>query len=119
MPDRGKSLLMLIIMDGWGLREDDYGNAVRLARTPNMDYYTRAFPFTRLAASGEAVGLPGNQMGNSEVGHLNLGAGRIVYQDVQRINKAIDDGSFCQRTLLEAMRRVREKGSSASHGSSF
>lgn len=113
MPGRGKNLLVLIIMDGWGLREESYGNAVRLAQTPNMDFYMRTYPFTRLAASGEAVGLPGDQMGNSEVGHLNLGAGRIVYQDIQRINRAIDDGSFfANGILLEAMLRVREKGSS-------
>lgn len=113
MPGRGKNLLVLIIMDGWGLREESYGNAVRLAQTPNMDYYMCTYPFTRLAASGEAVGLPGDQMGNSEVGHLNLGAGRIVYQDIQRINRAIDDGSFFTNgTLLEAMLRVREKDSS-------
>lgn len=113
MPGRGDNLLVLIIMDGWGLREESYGNAVKLARTPNMDYYMRTYPCTRLAASGEAVGLPGDQMGNSEVGHLNLGAGRIVYQDIQRINRAIDDGSFfANSTLLEAMLRVREKDSS-------
>ena len=103
---------MLIIMDGWGLRDEEYGNAIRQARTPNVDYYSHAFPFTRLAASGEAVGLPGNQMGNSEVGHLNLGAGRIVYQDILRINKAIDDGSFFGNTvLLETMKKVAERGS--------
>ena len=71
------------------------------------------FPFTRLASSGEAVGLPANQMGNSEVGHLNLGAGRIVYQDILRISRAIEDGSFFSNdALLEAMERVRDKGSS-------
>lgn len=113
MPDSGESLLVLIIMDGWGLSDDDYGNAIKLARTPNMDYYTRTFPFTRLASSGEAVGLPANQMGNSEVGHLNLGAGRIVYQDILRISRAIEDGSFFSNdALLEAMERVRDKGSS-------
>ncbi len=113
MPGRGKSLLMLIIMDGWGLREGNGGNAIRLARTPNMDYYSRTFPFTRLAASGEAVGLPGEQMGNSEVGHLNLGAGRIVYQDILRIGRAIEDGSFFSNSvLLQAMEEVRLRGSS-------
>ncbi len=113
MPDREETLLVLIIMDGWGLREDDYGNAISLARTPNIDYYMHKYPFTRLAASGEAVGLPKKQMGNSEVGHLNLGAGRIVYQDIQRINRAIEDESFfVNDTLLGAMRKVRERKSS-------
>ncbi|MGB4872240.1 MAG: 2,3-bisphosphoglycerate-independent phosphoglycerate mutase [Candidatus Promineifilaceae bacterium] len=84
----------LIIMDGWGIRENAYGNAVVLANTPNYDNWNRALERSVLDASGEAVGLPEGQMGNSEVGHLNLGAGRIVYQDLTRINLAIRDGSF-------------------------
>ncbi|MGI6318336.1 MAG: 2,3-bisphosphoglycerate-independent phosphoglycerate mutase [Dethiobacteria bacterium] len=92
--------LVLIIMDGWGLTDYEKGNAVCLARTPNFDHLFRKFPSTRLECSGEAVGLPGNQMGNSEVGHLNLGAGRIVLQDMLRISRAIEDGSFFVNEVL-------------------
>ncbi len=84
----------LIIMDGWGIRENAAGNAVVLADTPNYDHWNRNYERAVLDASGEPVGLPDGQMGNSEVGHLNLGAGRIVYQDLTRINVAIRDGSF-------------------------
>ena len=92
--------VMLVIMDGWGWREETTGNAVRLARTPNLDHFYREYPFTLLTASGEAVGLPPGQIGNSEVGHLNLGAGRIVYQELTRIDKAIRDGSFFNNQVL-------------------
>jgi len=103
--------LVLVILDGWGLGEEEQGNAILQAHTPNMDYYQQNFPFTRLVNSGEAVGLPPGQMGNSEVGHLNLGAGRIVYQEIMRISKAIEDGSFFHNDVLsEAMQKVREKG---------
>ncbi len=85
---------MLVIMDGWGWREEVEGNATRLADTPNLDRYGQRYPTTLITASGEAVGLPPGQMGNSEVGHLNLGAGRIVYQELTRINMAIEDKSF-------------------------
>ena len=99
---------MLVIMDGWGWREEIDGNAVRLANTPNLDSYYNAYPFTLLKASGEAVGLPPGQMGNSEVGHMNLGAGRIVYQDLTRINMAIEDGSFFKNpTLTDLMSKVK------------
>ncbi len=102
---------MLVIMDGWGWREETEGNAVRLANTPNVDQYRREYPFTLLDASGEAVGLPSGQMGNSEVGHLNLGAGRIVYQELTRINMAIRDGSFFRnQVLLDIMDRVQAGG---------
>ncbi|NDY43250.1 2,3-bisphosphoglycerate-independent phosphoglycerate mutase [Dissulfurirhabdus thermomarina] len=103
--------VLLVIMDGWGWREEAEGNAIRLAATPNLDRYGRDYPFTLLEASGEAVGLPAGQMGNSEVGHLNLGAGRIVYQELTRIDKAIADGSFFRNeVLLEAVHRAREAG---------
>jgi len=103
--------VMLVIMDGCGWREEEDGNAFKLARTPNLDRYQERYPFTLLQASGEAVGLPPGQMGNSEVGHLNLGAGRIVYQELTRINLAIKDGSFFQNEVLRsAMESV--KGSS-------
>ncbi len=104
--------LLLIIMDGWGWREEKEGNAIRLAGTPHLDALKAAYPFTLLKASGEAVGLPEGQMGNSEVGHLNIGAGRIVYQDLTRINLAIKDGSFFENPVLkEAFQKARDKGS--------
>lgn len=102
----------LIILDGWGIREKEDGNAVVLGHTPNYDKWMRTLERTILDASGEAVGLPDGQMGNSEVGHLNLGAGRIVYQDLTRINLAIRDGSFNQNpALVKAMETAKSKGS--------
>jgi 2,3-bisphosphoglycerate-independent phosphoglycerate mutase len=86
--------VVLVICDGWGVRADKDGNAIALARTPNYDRLLRDFPSTTLSASGEDVGLPAGQMGNSEVGHLNLGAGRMVPQDILRIDLAIRDESF-------------------------
>ncbi|MEW5949708.1 MAG: 2,3-bisphosphoglycerate-independent phosphoglycerate mutase [Thermodesulfobacteriota bacterium] len=86
--------VLLIILDGWGYSPHTEGNAIYLAETPNMDDWSRRHPLTFLKASGEAVGLPEGQMGNSEVGHLNIGAGRIVYQDLTRINRAIKSGDF-------------------------
>ncbi len=91
----------LIILDGWGLRGKEEGNAVLLAKTPNYDRWTAENERSILDASGEAVGLPDGQMGNSEVGHLNLGAGRIVYQDLTRINLSIRDGSFYDLASLK------------------
>ncbi len=103
---------MLVIMDGWGWREEIEGNAVKIANTPNIDRYCREYPFTLLKASGEAVGLPSGQMGNSEVGHLNIGAGRIVYQELTRINTAIKDGSFFRnQVLLDIIDKVLAGGS--------
>ena len=96
--------LVLVIIDGWGYRTDPFGNAVAAAKTPNWDALWQRWPHTVLAASGEPVGLPEGQQGNSEVGHLNIGAGRIVYQDLTRINRGIRDGSFLtNRVLREAM----------------
>ncbi|MDP3012738.1 MAG: 2,3-bisphosphoglycerate-independent phosphoglycerate mutase [Candidatus Subteraquimicrobiales bacterium] len=104
--------LCLIILDGWGIGENTEENAIALAKTPNMDRYLSTHPFTIIGASGKAVGLPEGQMGNSEVGHLNLGAGRIVYQDLLRINKAIKDGSFFfNGVLLEALNNVKKHSS--------
>jgi 2,3-bisphosphoglycerate-independent phosphoglycerate mutase len=104
--------LVLIILDGWGLQESERGNAISLARTPCMDQLYSKFPFTRLASSGEAVGLPENQMGNSEVGHLNLGAGRIVYQEMLRISKSIEEGSFFNnRAFINVLNKVKENSS--------
>ncbi|KKC48563.1 phosphoglyceromutase [Paenibacillus sp. D9] len=101
----------LIIMDGFGLRNDVVGNAVAQANKPNYDRFMAQFPHTTLTACGEAVGLPEGQMGNSEVGHLNIGAGRIVYQDLTRITKSIRDGEFFDNdTLLGAVRHAKLNG---------
>jgi 2,3-bisphosphoglycerate-independent phosphoglycerate mutase len=98
----------LIIMDGFGLRDTVEGNAVAQANKPNYDKYLSIYPHTTLTASGEAVGLPEGQMGNSEVGHLNIGAGRIVYQDLTRISKSIREGEFFDNeTLVEAVRYAK------------
>lgn len=86
--------VVLAIMDGWGLTEPGPSNGVSRANTPNVDQWTEAYPYTQLSASGLDVGLPDGQIGNSEVGHLNIGAGLIVYQDYTRINKSISDGDF-------------------------
>lgn len=86
--------LALLILDGWGHREDAPDNAISAANTPNLDALWNQYPHTLVNGSGEAVGLPDGQMGNSEVGHVNLGAGRVVYQDLTRISKAIADGDF-------------------------
>jgi len=100
----------LIILDGFALREETEGNAVALAKKPNFDRYWATYPHTTLTAFGEAVGLPDGQMGNSEVGHLNIGAGRIVYQDLTRISKDIREGGFFNNpTLLGAVRHAKEK----------
>lgn len=97
--------LALIILDGWGLSSNREGNAIAKAKTPNFDRFYAEYPNTSLEASGRAVGLPQGQMGNSEVGHLNIGAGRIVYQDITRISKSIEDGDFFQNpVLLQAMK---------------
>ncbi|MCW2971658.1 MAG: phosphoglycerate mutase, 2,3-bisphosphoglycerate-independent [Solirubrobacterales bacterium] len=92
----------LIVLDGWGLAEPGPGNAVSLARTPLFDELWTAYPHTTLAASGRAVGLPDGQMGNSEVGHLNLGAGAVIRQDLVRIDDAIADGSLARNEVLRA-----------------
>jgi 2,3-bisphosphoglycerate-independent phosphoglycerate mutase len=102
---------LLIIMDGWGWREETEANGVRLARTPVFNRLWETFPRTLIQASGPWVGLPEGQMGNSEVGHLNIGAGRIVYQDIVRIDLAIRDRSlFDKAALVAAMERARKSG---------
>ncbi len=93
-------LVALVILDGWGIAPPGPGNAVELAETPVFDRLWREYPHTQLAASGEAVGLPAGQMGNSEVGHLTIGSGRVLFQDLQRVNKAIEDGSFFENPAL-------------------
>jgi 2,3-bisphosphoglycerate-independent phosphoglycerate mutase len=100
--------LALVILDGWGLAEPGPGNAISLAKTPVFDRLWDSYPHTRLSAQGRDVGLPDGQMGNSEVGHLNLGAGAIVKQDLARIDDAIADGSFFENeALLAACERAR------------
>ena len=107
--------LLLMIIDGWGYTTREEGNAVMAANTPVLDSLIEKYPSCLLQVSGEGVGLPEGQMGNSEVGHLNIGAGRIVYQDLTRINKDIREGSFFKnRVLLESMENVR-RNSSALH----
>jgi 2,3-bisphosphoglycerate-independent phosphoglycerate mutase len=94
--------LVLIVLDGFGIRADRSHNAIALARTPVYDELLARYPHAQLIASGEAVGLPPGQMGNSEVGHTNIGAGRIVYQDLTRIDKAIADGELAASTALQS-----------------
>jgi 2,3-bisphosphoglycerate-independent phosphoglycerate mutase len=95
-----KTRVVLVVLDGFGERPEKDANAVRLARTPNFDAIYKKYPWTLIGASGFDVGLPDGQMGNSEVGHLNLGAGRIVYQDIVRIDKAIADGEFEKNAVI-------------------
>jgi 2,3-bisphosphoglycerate-independent phosphoglycerate mutase len=100
------------VIDGWGVSDRQEGNAVALAQTPNMSAWRTLYPYTTLQAAELAVGLPEGQMGNSEVGHLNIGAGFVVYQDSVRISEAIRDGSFFQNeALIAACRHVKERGS--------
>ena len=102
-------MLLLAILDGWGHTNKKIGNAIYYAKTPNIDGYMRKYPNTFLKTSGMAVGLPPGQMGNSEVGHINIGAGRIVYQDSMRILKSIEDGSFFENAVLrEAMKKAKK-----------
>src|SRR5205823_10150537 len=95
-----RPLVALVILDGWGCAPPGPGNAVELAETPVFDRLWRTYPHTTLEASGEAVGLPTGQMGNSEVGHLTIGSGRILDQDFQRVNRAVADGSIYDNEVL-------------------
>lgn len=103
---------ILIILDGWGLARPNRGNAIALAKTPNIDELTKAFPYTKLEASGKFVGLPPGQDGNSEAGHMNIGAGRIAEQDSVRISKNINNGTFFRNpAFMEAIRHVQKNKS--------
>lgn len=103
---------LLAILDGWGARSSGEGNAIRLARTPVMDVLIASYPHTTLGAAGKDVGLPPGQMGNSEVGHLNIGAGRLVPQDLQRINGAVSSGEFYGNpVLISAVSHALDNGS--------
>ena len=104
--------LVLIIRDGWGYSPEGKNNAIAAARTPNTDRLMREYPNTLVHASGEWVGLPKGRQGSSEVGHLNLGAGRIVYQMQARINHSIEDGSFFRNPeIISAIELCRKRGS--------
>ena len=103
-----KKPVALIILDGWGLSENCSHNAVCLAQTPFLDELVNNYPTSWLDASGLNVGLPAGQMGNSEVGHLNIGAGRIIYQDLTRISQSIEDGDFFTNpALIDALKLIR------------
>jgi 2,3-bisphosphoglycerate-independent phosphoglycerate mutase len=110
-----KAPLTLIILDGWGIAPNGEGNAVTIAKTPFMDSLFAAYPSTSLDCFGEAVGLPEGQMGNSEVGHLNLGAGRVVYQDITRINLAIRENTLAQNPAIKNCLDQVESKSSTLH----
>ena len=102
---------VLVILDGWGSNADPYGNAIAAARTPELDALVQRWPHTEIEASGDAVGLPPGQQGNSEVGHLTIGTGRLIHQPLSRISRAIADGSFYDNpALCEAVDRARERG---------
>lgn len=105
-------MVTLVILDGFGLRKDKYGNAIAAAGTPNLDKLKKLYPYTTLEASGKFVGLPEGQMGNSEVGHLTLGAGRVILQDLERINEEIKTGAFYQNPhLLKAILHAKKHNS--------
>ncbi len=110
-----KAPVALIILDGFACRDEVKGNAVKAAHKPNFDRYWEQFPHQQLRADGEHVGLPEGQMGNSEVGHMNIGAGRIVYQSLTRINKAIKDGDFFENEAFIAAIQHAKKNDSALH----
>src|SRR2546423_9016755 len=113
--------LVLIILDGWGYRAETKANAIAMAHKPTYDRLLRDYPNTLIQTSGPAVGLPEGQMGNSEVGHLNIGAGRVVLMDVTRIDRMIESGEFFRHpALLGSMRHARTRRQHllglASHG---
>ena len=111
-PGEGRPFV-LVILDGWGFSADPFGNAIYQARTPEIDALMGRWPTTLVAASGEAVGLPRGQQGNSEVGHLTIGAGRVIHQPLSRINRAIADGSFFDNAVLGAtIDRAHARGAS-------
>ncbi|MCK6462287.1 MAG: 2,3-bisphosphoglycerate-independent phosphoglycerate mutase [Candidatus Pacebacteria bacterium] len=107
--------VILLILDGWGLSDDKKYNAIAQAKTPNFNYLWNNFPHCELEASGKAVGLPEGQMGNSEVGHMNIGAGRVVYQDLEKINKAVEEKILEKNPLLAAAFEKAKKFNSTVH----
>ncbi|MCD4804176.1 MAG: 2,3-bisphosphoglycerate-independent phosphoglycerate mutase, partial [Desulfobacterales bacterium] len=110
-----KKFCMLIILDGWGISSNSEGNAVMLAKTPYLDRLEKEYPHTSLLCSGKAVGLPEGIMGNSEVGHLNIGAGRVVYQHLLRIDKSIRCGEFFENNVLKSVISKVKANDSALH----
>lgn len=108
-------MVTLVILDGLGIRKDSWGNAVKGSGLPNLTKLFKKYPFTLLSASGESVGLPEGQMGNSEVGHFTMGTGKIVWQDLERINKAIEDGSFFDNKALNKALKHAEDNKSSLH----
>jgi 2,3-bisphosphoglycerate-independent phosphoglycerate mutase len=110
-----QSPLILVVLDGWGIRAERDQNAIRMAKTPVFDALMARYPRAQLNASGEAVGLPPGQMGNSEVGHMNMGAGRVVYQDLTRIDKSIKDGGFFTNPALATAMDAAAGGGHALH----
>jgi len=107
------NFVCVAVLDGWGISAPGPGNAITQANTPNMNKLYASFPNTQLEASGEAVGLPRGEAGNTETGHLNLGAGKIVYQDLARINLSIADGSFfTNEVILSAFSHAKNNNSS-------
>ena len=108
-------MFLLCIMDGYGLRDDSSHNAIAAAKTPNLDRLFETCPHTAIDGSGLAAGLPDGQMGNSEVGHLNFGAGRIVYQEITRIDKSISDGDFFTNDVFLTGMKKAVSGNSAVH----
>ena len=106
------NLTMLMILDGYGINENTKANAIAMANTPVMDKLIKQNPHTRIKTSGLDVGLPDGQMGNSEVGHTNIGAGRIVYQELTRITKSIEDGDFFSiKEFLDAIDNCKKNNS--------
>ena len=107
--------VVLCILDGWGLREEEEANAPKLARTPTMDRLSATFPSATLVTHGPDVGLPNGQMGNSEVGHMNIGAGRVVAMDLGQIDLAIEDGSFASNAALSNFIEALERSGGTAH----
>lgn len=108
-----KKPVVLVILDGWGIRENSDHNAIMQAKTPQWDHWWSTYPHILLNASGHCVGLPDTQMGNSEVGHMHIGSGRVIYQDLSRINLAIEDNSFFDRpVLIDTINTLKQNGGS-------
>jgi 2,3-bisphosphoglycerate-independent phosphoglycerate mutase len=103
---------VLLLIDGFGIAPESLGNAISAARTPNLTYFRTNYPYSKLIAAGESVGLPANEAGNSEVGHLTIGVGRVIYQSLPKINMAIKDGSFYQnKAFIGALEHARSNNS--------
>src|SRR6266536_3525433 len=103
---------VLLVLDGWGIAPPSPGNAITLSKLPNFNKYMANYPHGELLASGESVGLPSNEVGNTEVGHLSIGAGRLILQDLKKIDKAITDGSFYEnRSLYRLVKHAEESNS--------